>query len=100
MIQTRHIAGQRDLPEYIRSESELEEVLTSPSEELGQYIRPISRPLVIIGAGGKMGPTLAARAKRAAATAGHSLEIIAVSRFSDVQARSWLEGRGVTDRKS
>ena len=50
---------------------------------------------MILGAGGKMGPTLAVLARRAAELAGHSLEIIAVSRFADPVARRWLEDRGV-----
>jgi nucleoside-diphosphate-sugar epimerase len=51
--------------------------------------------LVILGAGGKMGPTLAVLAKRAAEVARHSLEVVAVSRFSDARARRWLEDRHV-----
>jgi len=95
MFHTAHIAGQRDFPEYIRTETELEEVLTRPSEALSAYIRKLSSPLVIIGAGGKMGPTLAGMAKRAAAVVAYPLEVIAVSRFSDAQARAWLEHQGV-----
>jgi dTDP-4-dehydrorhamnose reductase len=86
----------RDLPESIETDAELEEILTRPSQELIDYIPTVSSPLVIVGAGGKMGPTLAARAKRAAALAGCSLEVIAISRFGDTQARSWLEQQGVT----
>ena len=42
-----------------------------------------------------MGPTLAVLAKRAAEEAGHSLEVIAVSRFKNEESRRWLEERGV-----
>jgi len=42
-----------------------------------------------------MGPSLAVLAKRAAEEAGHPLEVIAASRFSDHAAREWLEVRGV-----
>lgn len=38
---------------------------------------------MIVGAGGKMGPTLAVLAARAVADSGSKLKIIAVSRFSD-----------------
>jgi nucleoside-diphosphate-sugar epimerase len=51
--------------------------------------------LVVLGSGGKMGPTLAALAKRAAQAAGNPLQVIAVSRYSDPHVRSWLEAQGV-----
>lgn len=81
--------------EAMESESGLEERLTRPSEPLVDFIRTISGPLVILGAGGKMGPTLAALARQAAHQAGHQLEIIAVSRFHEQNTRHWLETRGV-----
>ncbi len=77
------------------SEGELDEHLTRPSPALLAAIRHWSSPLVLIGAGGKMGPTLAVLAQRAAAAAGHPLEVIAASRFSNPAARDWLEARGV-----
>jgi uncharacterized protein YbjT (DUF2867 family) len=63
---------------------------------LAEFIRSVSSPLLILGAGGKMGPTLAVLAKRAADLAGHPLKVIAVSRFSDAASRQWLESRGVS----
>lgn len=80
----------------IQNETELTEELSRPSDPLVRSIAQLSSPLVIVGAGGKMGPTIAAMARRAADAANHRLEIIAASRFSDVAARSWLEERGVT----
>jgi nucleoside-diphosphate-sugar epimerase len=81
--------------EVIHTEAELEEVLTRPSARLVELIKTLSSPLLILGAGGKMGPTLARLARRAADVAGHRLEVVAVSRFSDAGARQWLEARGV-----
>ena len=83
------------IPDLIQTEAELEDYLTRPRPALVQFIRSLSSPLLILGAGGKMGPTLAVLAKRAAAAAGHSLEVMAVSRFSDGQSRRWLEARGI-----
>jgi hypothetical protein len=83
-------------PETLRNEAELDDFLTRPRQELLDFIRGVSSPLVVLGAGGKMGPTLAVLAKRAADAAGHPLRVIAVSRFSDAAARTWLESRGVT----
>ena len=84
-----------DLPRTITTEEELESVLTEPSDALVKFIPRVRGPLVILGAGGKMGPTLAILAKRAAEEAGHRLEVIAISRFGDAEARRSLEARGV-----
>ena len=92
-VEVAPIAG--CLPELIRDESALEDLLTRPRDTLVEFIRSVSSPLLILGAGGKMGPTLAVLARRAAQLAGHPLEVIAVSRFSDPSQRRWLEARGV-----
>ena len=82
-------------PETINDETQLDKVLTTPSDALCEFIPQVNSPLLVLGAGGKMGPTLAVRAKRAADLAGHQLEVIAVSRFSDAEAKNWLETNGV-----
>jgi nucleoside-diphosphate-sugar epimerase len=84
--------------ERIETEQQLEELLTRPGPQLCDFIRNVSSPLLVLGAGGKMGPTLAVLARRAAVTAGHELDVIAVSRFSDGRMRSWLEDQGVRTR--
>ncbi len=83
------------LPDVILTETELDEVMTRPSEALVKFITSVSSPLLVLGAGGKMGPTLAVLAKRAAEAARHPLDVIAVSRFSDANAKQWLEQQGV-----
>lgn len=83
------------LPELIETEQELDEEMTRPSRTLEAFVRTLSGPLIVVGAGGKMGPSLCVLAKRAAEAAGSSLEVIAASRFSSDQARQWLEERGV-----
>lgn len=79
----------------IITEAELDEVMARPDAPLVDYIRQVQSPLVILGAGGKMGPSLAVQALNAARAAKHPLEVVAVSRFSDAAARQWLEQRGV-----
>jgi nucleoside-diphosphate-sugar epimerase len=79
----------------IETTEELEELLTRPLAQLVEFIKTVRSPLFILGAGGKMGPTLAVLARRAAELAGHELEIVAVSRYSDSGARDWLEDQGV-----
>lgn len=71
------------------TEIELEDKLSQPYEEDRAAVRALSGPLLILGCGGKMGPSLAHRAVRAGA------EVIAVSRFSDAAARQQLESWGV-----
>lgn len=79
----------------IQTETELDAELTRPSPALVAAITRLASPLVVLGAGGKMGPTLCVLARRAAEAAGHPLEVVAVSRFSDEASRRWLEDRGV-----
>lgn len=82
-------------PERLETEAALDACLTRPGQDLIEAIRTVRSPLVLLGAGGKMGPSLAVLARRAAEAAGHPLRVIAVSRFGNAQARQWLESRGV-----
>ncbi len=82
-------------PDRIETEEQLDDLLATPSPALVKFISTLSSPLIVLGAGGKMGPTLAILAKRAAIAAGHSLDVIAVSRFSNSASKQWLESRGV-----
>jgi nucleoside-diphosphate-sugar epimerase len=82
-------------PQSINDEDALDQLLTQPSQELVGFIKSVRSPLVILGAGGKMGPTLAVLALRAAKVADHNLDVIAISRFSNQLAQRWLEERGV-----
>jgi nucleoside-diphosphate-sugar epimerase len=51
--------------------------------------------IIVLGIGGKMGPTLARMAKRATETAGGSRRIIGVSRFSDPDQEVQLHSHGI-----
>jgi len=83
------------LPDYIEDEETLNEVMTRPSPALLDWVENISDPLLILGAGGKMGPSLAVLAKRAAQESGVPLRVMAVSRYSDANVQRWLEEKGV-----
>ncbi len=65
------------------NEKELDEVLSRPSEALIEDMKQLKGDIMILGAGGKVGPTLSVMAKRAAEKSGISRRVIAVSRFSD-----------------
>jgi nucleoside-diphosphate-sugar epimerase len=79
----------------IKTEAQLEAALTEPGEALVRFMPRVKSPLVVLGAGGKMGPTLAVLSKNAAEKAGQKLEVIAVSRFNDAGARRSLDEKGV-----
>ena len=79
------------------SEAHLEEVLSTPSAALVADLAQCSGDLVILGAGGKMGPTLAMLARRGMDAAGREKDAVyAVSRFGDAEIRARLEAAGVT----
>lgn len=84
-----------DLPDLVESEDQLDSILSHPDEAVRESVRGLESPLVLLGAGGKMGPTLAVLAKRASEAIGKPLRVIAASRFRNADARNWLEQRGV-----
>ena len=78
------------------SEAELEETLATPSAGLIDDLARGAGDLVILGAGGKMGPTLAMLARRGMDAAGRKGDAVyAVSRFGDAAIRDRLENAGV-----
>lgn len=79
----------------IRTETELEEALSRPTEADVEAARRLGGDLLLLGASGKMGPTMAALARRARDKAGAKFRIIAAARFSDPSSRDALEAAGV-----
>lgn len=79
----------------IASEEDLEERLSEPSPELVRFFGEWDGDLAILGVGGKMGPTLARMAARAAQASGRARRVVAVSSFSQPGLRERLEGWGV-----
>lgn len=80
-----------------RTEEELDDVLSEPRDATVAALRRAPGDIVVLGAGGKMGPTLARMAARAAAAADGSRprRIIAVSRFANADVATLLESKGV-----
>ena len=77
------------------TEEKLNELLTTPSDKLVSDIAKIKGDIMVLGAGGKMGPTLCILAKNAIKKAGIEKKVIAVSRFSDPIALEYLHSNGV-----
>lgn len=75
----------------ISDEKTLEDILSEPTEATCQTLNALAGDVVVLGAGGKMGPTLAMMLKKAAP----SKRITAVSRFSNQKVKTRLEASGV-----
>ncbi len=84
-----------ELPEIIRSEIELDEVLSRPSSALIEMMDRLDGDIMILGIAGKMGVTLGQLAARASRLAGINRRIIGVSRFSDPTVITQLNSNGV-----
>jgi len=69
----------------------LEELLSEPGAATQETLGRIRGDIAVLGAGGKMGPTLAMMLRKAAP----DRKIYAVSRFSDERARSRIEESGI-----
>lgn len=72
------------------TEEKLDQLLTEPSLALIEDMKKIKGDIMVLGAGGKMGPTLCILAKNAIEKAGISKRVIAVSRFTDPIATELL----------
>jgi nucleoside-diphosphate-sugar epimerase len=79
----------------IDTEEELEERLSKPTEADAAAIAAMDGDLIILGAGGKMGPSLARLARRAADQASAKKRIIAVARFTNPNLISQLSSEGI-----
>jgi dTDP-4-dehydrorhamnose reductase len=78
------------------SEEDLERRLATPSPGLVADLAHIDGDLVVLGAGGKMGPSLCHLARRGLDAAGRSdVRVFAVSRWSDHEVEERLRQRGV-----
>ena len=74
-----------------RDEDDLDERLSRPPEALTRSLAGLEGAILVLGAGGKMGPSLTRMAKRA----NPERRVIAVSRWSDANAAQRLRDEGV-----
>lgn len=77
-----------EIPERIGSEEELEEILSRPYRETIEDLRRVDGDFIVLGAGGKIGPSLVAMLARALREIDPGRRVYAVSRFT---RRSVLE---------
>jgi nucleoside-diphosphate-sugar epimerase len=76
--------------------SAFEERMTSPSDALIEDLSRLDGDILVLGAAGKMGPTLCKLGRRALRAGGSRHRILAVSRFSSPATRGELEAAGVS----
>lgn len=81
--------------DVIATEAQLEEVMSRPTPAVVQAMAEMDSDLLILGVGGKMGPTLAKLARRAIDEAGLNKKVIGVSRFSSPGLQADLNRAGI-----
>ncbi len=77
----------------VQSVEQLEDLLSEPNDAAVRAVGQLHGDVIVLGVGGKMGPTLARMAKRAGERAGVRRRVIGVSRFSnqleEEKLRAW-----------
>ena len=79
------------LPDRFADVEALEDFMTAPSPALVRDLEGLAGDIMVLGVGGKMGPTLARMAKRAAP----GKRVVGVARFSEKGLRERLESQGI-----
>lgn len=78
-------------PDHITDEATLEDVMTRPDPALVADLAAVPGDILVLGAAGKMGPTLCRLAKRA----DPARRVIAVARWSEPGLRARMESWGI-----
>lgn len=91
MPDTDHLLDPADLPPRLEDVAMLEEVMTRPTSALVRDLACLDGAIMVVGATGKMGPTLCRMAKRAAP----DKRIVAVARFGDGRVADQLQAQGI-----
>src|SRR5947199_1088033 len=73
----------------------LEDLLSEPTAGAIDTLGRLEGDVIVLGVGGKMGPTLARMARRGSDAAGVRRRVIGVSRFSSAGQQEALEAHGV-----
>ena len=79
------------LPAAFDGEASLDEFMSAPDKQLVDELAGLDGDILVAGVAGKMGPTLARMAKRAAP----GRRVIGVARFSEPGLKNYLESHGV-----
>ncbi len=79
----------------INTESEIDDIMSKPTPEVIETIAGLEGDIMILGVGGKMGPTLAALAKRSIDEANLHKRVIGVDLFQNSGVCEQLEQSGI-----
>ena len=95
-----HVGSLSKLPRLttvnaIQTVEQLEQLLSEPTEPVVETMRRVRGDIILLGAAGKIGPSLARMARRASDLAGVSRRVIGVSRFSNTQEEAKLQAHGI-----
>jgi hypothetical protein len=85
------ILNPADFPDGFADGEALEEFMTRPSQALIEDLAQLDGDIMVLGVGGKMGPTLARLAKRAAP----NKRVIGIARFSEAGLAAQLQNHGI-----
>lgn len=82
-------------PKTIETTDQLNELLSVPTDDVVEKLSNLDGDFIILGAGGKIGPSLARMAKRASKEGSNQRKIIGVSLFESDQEKKQLEDHGI-----
>ena len=85
------LLARETLPDRIADVAAVEELLCRPTQVLIDEMKQVDGDIMILGVGGKMGPTVAGLAKNAAP----EKRVIGVARFSEPGLKDSLEAHGI-----
>lgn len=83
------------LPARIDDVEALEDLLSRPTPEVVDTLRRLPGDIMVLGVGGKIGPSLARMARRASDQAGVRRRVLGVARFSSPELPNRLEAWGI-----
>ena len=95
MAEPENAAGRAGLERSPETEAELEERLSRPTPADVDFARTLDGDVMVLGAGGKMGPSLARRVRRAFEATKTARRVCAVSRFPATELPRALERDGI-----
>lgn len=84
-----------ELPARLESVEQLEELLSRPTPAVLDTFRDVPGDVLVLGVAGKMGPTLARMARRAADATGGQRRVLGVARFSNPDEEARLRAHGI-----
>ncbi len=85
----------KEMIEKIDNIDQLENLLSTPSQQLVDFFKELKGDILILGVGGKIGPSLARMAKRAVEKAGVEKRIVGVSLFESDADQKKLTSVGI-----